>query len=96
MQIEPGTTLILVSPSMEDVAKYVNRLIVMNCGKVMLDGTPREVFRHYQELEEVGLAAPQVTYLMHELRKKGIPVDGAATTLKEAKESILKCFREKD
>ncbi len=96
MHKELGMTIILVSHSMEDVAKYVNRLIVMNCGKVMLDGTPREVFRHYQELEEVGLAAPQVTYLMHELRKKGIPVDGAATTLKEAKESILKCFREKD
>ena len=73
-------TVILVSHSMEDVANYVDRLIVMNHGRVMLDGTPREVFRHYKELESVGLAAPQVTYLMHELRKKGLPVDADATT----------------
>lgn len=90
-----GMTIILVSHSMEDVAKYVDRLIVMNHGSVMLDGTPREVFHYYRELEEVGLAAPQVTYLMHELRKRGIPVDGEATTLEEAKASILKCFQER-
>ncbi|WP_075721451.1 energy-coupling factor transporter ATPase [Roseburia sp. 499] len=95
MHQELGMTIILVSHSMEDVAKYVDRLIVMNHGSVMLDGTPREVFHHYQELEAVGLAAPQVTYLMHELRKKGIPVDGEATTLEEAKASILKCFQER-
>ena len=95
MHQELGMTIILVSHSMEDVAKYVDRLIVMNHGSVMLDGTPGEVFHHYQELEEVGLAAPQVTYLMHELRKKGIPVEGEATTLEEAKESILKCFQER-
>lgn len=95
MHQELGMTIILVSHSMEDVAKYVDRLIVMNQGSVMFDGTPREVFHHYQELEAVGLAAPQVTYLMHELRKKGIPVDGEATTLEEAKKSILKCFQEK-
>lgn len=93
MHQELGMTIILVSHSMEDVAKYVDRLIVMNHGSVMLDGTPREVFRYYQELEAVGLAAPQVTYLMHELRKRGIPVDGEATTLEEAKASILKCFQ---
>lgn len=93
MHQELGMTIILVSHSMEDVAKYVDRLIVMNQGSVMFDGTPREVFHHYQELEAVGLAAPQVTYLMHELRKKGIPVDGEATTLEEAKKSILKCFQ---
>lgn len=95
MHQELGMTIILVSHSMEDVAKYVDRLIVMNHGSVMLDGTPREVFHHYQELEAVGLAAPQVTYLMHELRKKGIPTDGEATTLEEAKASILKCFQER-
>lgn len=95
MHQELGMTIILVSHSMEDVAKYVDRLIVMNHGSVMLDGTPREVFHYYRELEEIGLAAPQVTYLMHELRKRGIPVDGEATTLEEAKESILKCFQER-
>lgn len=92
MHRELGMTIILVSHSMEDVAKYVDRLIVMNRGGVMLDGSPRQVFSHYRELEAVGLAAPQVTYLMHELRKKGILVDGDATTLEEAKASILRAF----
>ena len=86
-------TVILVSHSMEDVANYVERLIVMNQGNVMLDGAPREVFAHYKELEEVGLAAPQVTYLMHELRRKGLPVDVDATTKDEAKDSILRVFK---
>lgn len=95
MHEELKMTVILVSHSMEDVAKYVDRLIVMNRGSVMFDGTPREVFRHYRELEAVGLAAPQVTYLMHELRKKGISVDRDATTLEEAKASILQAFARK-
>lgn len=85
-------TVILVSHSMEDVANYVQRLIVMNRGQVMLDGTPRQVFAYYRELEAVGLAAPQVTYLMHELRKAGLPVDVDATTREEARTSILKVF----
>ncbi len=92
MHRELKMTVILVSHSMEDVANYVERLIVMNRGQVMLDGTPREVFAHYKELEAVGLSAPQVTYLMHELRKKGLPVDVNATTMEEAKDSILKLF----
>lgn len=92
---ERQITVILVSHSMEDVGKYVQRLIVMNHGSVMYDGTPGEVFAHYRELEEVGLAAPQVTYLMHELRKRGIPANGAATTLEEAKQSILQAFSAK-
>lgn len=90
MHKERKMTIILVSHSMEDVAKYVQRIIVMNDGAVMYDGTPREVFRHYDELQEIGLAAPQVTYLMHELRKQGLPVDVDATTIEEAKSSILK------
>ncbi len=85
----------LFRSSMEDVAKYVERLIVMNQGSILFDGTPREVFAHYQELEAVGLAAPQVTYLMHELRKRGIPVEGVATTLEEAKIAILQAFEKK-
>jgi energy-coupling factor transport system ATP-binding protein len=84
-----GNTVILVSHSMEDVAKYVDRIIVMNRGKMMYDATPREVFRHYRELEAIGLAAPQVTYLMHELRQQGIMVDKDATTVEEAKTAIL-------
>ncbi|MBO5371685.1 MAG: energy-coupling factor transporter ATPase [Lachnospiraceae bacterium] len=93
MHKEKNMTIILVSHSMEDVAKYVDRIIVMNDGQVMYDGLPREVFRHYKELEAVGLAAPQVTYLMHELQEKGIPVDMDATTVEEAKNSILKVMQ---
>ena len=86
-------TVILVSHSMEDVAKYVQRIIVMNGGEILYDGTPGEVFRHYRELETIGLAAPQVTYLMHELKELGLDTDTDATTLEEAKESILKLFQ---
>lgn len=89
MHKELGITIILVSHSMEDVAEYVERLIVMNQGEVMYDGTPKEVYAHYKELETVGLAAPQVTYLMNELAGKGLPVDTGATTVKEAAQSIL-------
>ena len=89
MHRERKITVILVSHSMEDVAKYVERIIVMNHGQVMFDGTPREVFHHYKELEQVGLAAPQVTYLMHELKEKGLDVNTEATTVAEARESLL-------
>ena len=93
MHKELGITVILVSHSMEDVAKYVDRLIVMNQGSVMYDGAPKDVFRQYKELEEVGLAAPQVTYLMHELQEKGLSVDLDATTIEEARDSILSALR---
>lgn len=89
MHKELGITIILVSHSMEDVAEYVERLIVMNQGEVMYDGVPKEVYAHYKELEAVGLAAPQVTYLMNELAGRGLPVDTGATTVKEAAQSIL-------
>lgn len=92
IQKERNITVILVSHSMEDVAKYVDRLIVMDHGSVQFDGTPRKVFTHYKELEKMGLAAPQVTYVMQELRKKGMNVD-EATTVEEAKEEILKAWR---
>ncbi|MBA4688906.1 MAG: energy-coupling factor transporter ATPase [Candidatus Galacturonibacter soehngenii] len=85
-------TVILVSHSMEDVAKYVDRLIVMNQGEVKYDDTPKEVFGHYLELEEMGLAAPQVTYIMNRLREKNIPVNVNVTTIEEAKEEILRVF----
>lgn len=85
-------TVILVSHSMEDVAKYVERLIVMNQGQIMYDDTPREVFKHYTKLEEMGLAAPQVTYIMNRLKEKGIPVNADVTTIEEAKKEILKVF----
>ncbi len=93
MHKELGITIILVSHSMEDVAKYVDRIIVMNQGSVMYDGAPKDVFRQYEALEDVGLAAPQVTYLMHELYEKGMAVDLDATTVEEAKRSILSALR---
>ena len=90
---ETGMTVILVSHSMDDVAKYVDRIIVMNRVQVMFDQEPKEVFGHYKELEEIGLAAPQVTYIMQELREKGLMVDTGATTIEEAKNSILSALR---
>ena len=92
---ETGITVILVSHSMEDVAKYVERIIVMNHGSVLYDDVPKEVFRHYKELEQVGLAAPQVTYIMQALAKKGMPVDTSATTVEEAVQEILKKMPQK-
>lgn len=91
---ETGITVILVSHSMEDVARYVERIIVMNQGSVLYDDEPREVFKHYRELEQVGLAAPQVTYIMQALAKKGMKVDTAATTIEEAVGEILKAMKQ--
>ena len=92
---ETGITVLLVSHSMEDVAKYVDRIIVMNKGRVMYDDEPREVFKQYHELEAVGLAAPQVTYIMKELREHGYDVSDEVTTIEEAKQEILAYFRER-
>lgn len=85
-------SIVLVSHSMEDIAKYVERIIVMNKGEVAFDNTPREVFSHYRELEAIGLAAPQITYIMHALREKGMDVATDAITVEEAKESILQAL----
>ncbi|MCI8861582.1 MAG: energy-coupling factor transporter ATPase [Lachnospiraceae bacterium] len=93
---EKKITIVLVSHSMEDVAKYVERIVVMNQGEVLFDDTPREVFRHYKELEQVGLAAPQVTYIMHALRERGFSVDEDATTIEEARDTILDALRSKE
>lgn len=86
---ESDLTVILVSHSMEDIARYADRLIVMNSGEVMYNDTPKNVFTHYQELEKVGLAAPQVTYIMHDLKMKGFPVGVTATTVEEAADEIM-------
>lgn len=89
-----GMTVILVSHSMEDIAKYVDRIIVMNHGEKMLDGTPKEVFAHYKELEQVGLAAPQVTYIMHDLKENGMFVRTDVTTIEDAAEEIMRSFHD--
>ena len=87
-----GLTVILVSHSMEDVAKYADRIIAMNAGNIAFDGTPKEVFRHFRELERMGLSAPQVTYVMQEMKNLGLPVNTDISTVEEAKEEILKAF----
>lgn len=86
---ETNMTVILVSHSMEDVAKYVDRILVMSGGELICDGPPREVFARRSMLEDVGLGAPAVTYVLHDLRKKGIPVEEGAITPVEAAEAIL-------
>ena len=89
---EMGITVVLVSHSMEDIARYVDRIIVMNRGSVMFDDIPREVFGHVKELEAVGLAAPQVTYIIQALHEKGMAVNTDVTTLEEAEREILKAL----
>lgn len=94
---EKKMTIVLVSHSMEDIARYADRILVMNHGEKMFDASPKEVFRHYKELEEIGLAAPQVTYVVRRLREHGIPVDEDITTVEEAKTAILKLLgKERD
>ena len=88
-----GITIILVSHSMEDIAKYVERLIVMNHGEMVFDDTPKNVFSHYKELEGMGLAAPQITYIMHALSENGLNVDTTATTVEEARDTILEALK---
>ncbi len=88
-----GMSIILVSHSMEDIARYADRLMVMNHGEKVFDGPPREVFRHYRELEAMGLAAPQVTYIVHGLRERGVPIDQDITTVEEAREAIVKLLK---
>lgn len=93
LQTETGMTILLVSHSMEDVAEYVDRIIVMNRGSILYDDVPRQVFSHYKELEEVGLAAPQVTYVLHELKRRGLAVDVNATTIEEAVDTVMKALK---
>lgn len=92
LQKETGITVILVSHSMDDVAEYVDRIIVMNQGKICYDDEPKKVFAHKEELEMMGLAVPEVTEIMWALRKEGLSVDITSITLKEAKEEILRLF----
>lgn len=90
-----GITIILVSHSMEDIAKYVDRIIVMNHGVKAYDDSPKKVFAHYRELEEIGLAAPQITYIMHDLAQKGLEVDTSSTTVEEARVSIMRALEKR-
>lgn len=87
-------TIILVSHSMDDVADYAERIIVMNHGEVFLDGMPKEVFSHKQELEEIGLAVPTVTEIMHQVKELGYPVDESVTTLSDAAEALVNLYHD--
>ncbi len=86
-------TIVLVSHSMEDIARCAQRIVVMDHGAVRLDGTPTEVFRHVRELEEMGLAVPQAARVIHLLRENGFALDEDATTVEEAKRLIVQAIR---
>lgn len=92
LHMEKHMTIILVSHSMEDIARYADRIMVMNQGEKAYDGTPKEVFEHYKDLEAIGLAAPQVTYITHALKEHGVPIEDDITTVEEAARAILKLF----
>ncbi|MDO4331018.1 MAG: energy-coupling factor transporter ATPase [Lachnospiraceae bacterium] len=90
---EKHMTIILVSHSMEDMARYADRLLVMNHGEKVFDDVPKNVFKHYKELEKMGLAAPQITYVVHELREHGVRIADDLTTVEEARDAILKALK---
>ncbi|MCQ2542249.1 MAG: energy-coupling factor transporter ATPase [Lachnospiraceae bacterium] len=92
MHDEDGITIILVSHSMEDVANYVNRIVVLDSGKLLYDDKPRAVFANYKKLEEIGLSAPKVTYVMDALRASGIEVPEDIITIDEAAQAIIKAL----
>lgn len=91
---ERNMTIILVSHSMEDIARYVDRILVMNHGEKVFDDAPKEVFKHYKDLEAMGLAAPKITYIVHTLREHGVPIDDNITTIEEARDGILRLLRD--
>ena len=94
MKRELNMTIILVSHNMDDVARYVDRIMVMGGGKLLYDDEPVKVFRHVKELEALGLAAPQITYIMKLLKDKGLDVSTDALTVEEAAKEILAHRRE--
>lgn len=95
LHVKEKITVIIVSHSMEDMAKIAERLIVMNKGTILLDGTPKEVFKHIDLLEEIGLAVPQISYLIRSLVDNGFAIDSSIITVEEAKESLIKIINKK-
>ncbi|NLX61414.1 MAG: energy-coupling factor transporter ATPase [Tissierellia bacterium] len=90
---EEDITIILVSHSMEEVARFVNRIIVMHKGKVAMDGSTKEVFKEQEKLEELGLGIPQITQFMRKYRIKGHDVDDTVITVEEAKKELINYLR---
>ena len=90
-----GATIILVSHSMEEVARTVDRLVVVNDGTLPFQGSPREVFLHGEELEGMGLGVPQLTRVFHQLRAMGVDIDPSVYTIEQAKAAILEKLGQK-
>lgn len=91
--VAKNATIIIVSHSMEEVARTVDRLVVVNDGRIPFAGTPREVFAHEEELIAMGLGVPQVTRVLHQLRKLGVDVDDTAYTMEQAKAAVMAAYR---
>lgn len=90
-----NATIILVSHSMEEVARSVDRLVVVNDGRIPLQGTPREVFAHAGELEAMGLGVPQVTRVFHRLKAIGVDIDPSVYTMDQARQAVLDALKRK-
>lgn len=92
---EKNATIIIVSHSMEEMARTVDRLVVVNDGRIPFEGTPREVFTHGEALEAMGLGIPRMTRVFHRLRELGADVDPSVYTVDQAKEAILEALKRK-
>lgn len=92
---EKNITIILVSHSMEDIAKLVNRIVVMHRGRIVMDGETKEVFKQVEKLEQIGLGIPQITSFMRKFKEKGNPVDDTIVTVEEAKKELIRFLRSK-
>lgn len=92
---QTGATILLVSHSMEDVARHAQQILVMNAGKVFCYGTVENVFRRSQELQAIGLAVPQITRVCNALRAKGIPLTEDIFTVEQAKEQLIAWYQKK-
>lgn len=88
LQKEKKMTIVVVSHSMEDMAEYADRLVVMNDGRIFMDDMTVKVFSEYKKLETIGLSAPEIMVIMNEMKKRGIDVDTSIITMEEA----VKCL----
>lgn len=89
-----GMTILLVSHSMDDVARYAEQVLVLSGGELKMSGSPEEIFSHIEALEEMGLGAPQMSYLIRDMRRAGYALPGRPDTVEEAAEAILSAYRE--
>lgn len=89
MHVTRHLTIVLISHSMEDVARYAKELIVLYQGEVAFSGETREIFKHRKELEKIGLGVPQVRHIMDELKEKGMPIDNNVLTVEEAASKLI-------